>query len=138
MCDNRNLKYVACPYTQGTSNLSKEDAEALKKSRHLQATKAASQLFCKGIISYSPLTCGFPMEQEMSEEHVEDYDAWIQMCLTILEHCDEVYVLCLQGWSKSKGVKIEVAYAKANKLKISYINFDAEGNLMFLDKKPKE
>ena len=48
-----------------------------------------------------------------------NYDIGLDMCLKILEKCDEMYVL--PDWENSKGCLQEIGFCKANGIKIRYL-----------------
>ena len=143
MCDNRNLVYLATAYTQGTDKLSKRAATKLKKERHKASNQAAAKMFEMGITVYSPITHGPLLEPLMSPEAADDWSRWIVHCLSILEHCAEVWVFCQEGWDKSAGVKVEVSYAMDHKLPVKYCWFENQtldnlvGDFIVADK-PKD
>lgn len=46
------------------------------------------------------------------------YEAYMPICLAMLECCDIIYML--DNWEDSKGAKVELAYAKLQGKKIIY------------------
>lgn len=51
------------------------------------------------------------------------YEFWDRYCLNILKRCDEMHVLCLEGWDKSRGVAAEIQFCKDNNIPIRYISY---------------
>ncbi|KKN77736.1 hypothetical protein LCGC14_0357100 [marine sediment metagenome] len=106
--------YLACPYSSGYMNVKRERFEAV--------TKKAAELMKSGHTVYSPIvSCHW-----MAIEHnlSTDWDYWKELDKTFIEWCDEVWVLCLDGWKESKGVTAEVEIAKELGRKIVYLDVD--------------
>lgn len=56
-------------------------------------------------------------------------DFWLKQDFAILKKCDKMFVLMLEGWEKSYGVKEEIKYAKANNIPIEYLEHNMIGQL---------
>lgn len=93
--------YLASPYTH-------PDPDVML-SRVAQSAIAAGQLMQEDYHIYSPLVHCHSIASAMKAE--KPYDFWISHCLHILETCNHLVVLPLQGWKTSKGVALEVAHA---------------------------
>lgn len=104
-----NITYLASPYTS--------DINATQISRYEAACRACYLLSVQGVQVYSPICHWHPIVE--LGYHVK-YETLIAIDLEILQHCKELYVLCLYGWEKSSGVQREIEHAKKYKLKISY------------------
>ena len=50
------------------------------------------------------------------------YESWKSRCRQLIEVSDKLVVIKTPGWEKSVGVADEIAYAKANRLPIEYID----------------
>lgn len=96
------LIYLASPYTH--------NAASVRQLRFEQVCEVAGRLMSKGLHVFSPiahthciaLMAGLPCEIRYWEE----YDR------KILSRCDELWVLTLDGWIESKGVKFEIKVAR--------------------------
>lgn len=104
--------YLALPYTG-------REQESFK-----EANQTAADLMSQGHIVFSPIShthpiavqCGLPGHWEF----------WRQFDIAFIEWCDELYVLCSEGWERSKGVKAEIDIALALGRRVRYLNTDGE------------
>lgn len=94
------MVYVAAPYWH-------ED-ETVRNYRRRKAIEYSEMLFRKGVPFYSPL-----MYSERFAKNKAKEGYWIQHGLRMVDICDEMRVLCLEGWEDSGGVKGEMARAEA-------------------------
>ena len=96
--------YLACPYSH------KDKKVRLKRVE--QANKKAAELMEEGHLVFSPLSHSHPISEYCNVDPM-DHDFWLRQDLWILRGvCDELHVLCLEGWSDSKGVQAEVKVAE--------------------------
>lgn len=94
--------YLATPYSHPD--------ETVKEERYRKALEATAEFLRQGITVYSPIVhChilhfgyGLPMEWEFWRKH--------DFCM--LAAAEFLFVLMLDGWEKSVGVKAEVEEAK--------------------------
>lgn len=92
--------YLACPFRH-------EDKQIMRK-RCAAVLYTAAQLSSNGKYVFSPLTHNgilVDLCQNVTGEH------WMQFDLTILNVCQRLIVLKMEGWESSKGVQIEIAFA---------------------------
>jgi len=106
--------YLACPYSHRHKHI--------KKIRTLQADVKAAELMEHGYRVFSPISHSAPIAEFCSPENNSSYDFWLNQDFWILEVCDELHVLCIKGWDKSKGVAAEIF--KATELGIPIIYHD--------------
>jgi len=104
--------YLACPYSH--------ENEKVREKRVEMATKAAAKLMEDGHQVFSPITHTHPISK-YTNKHPCDNDFWMVQDLWILVACNEIYVLCLDGWEFSKGVEEEVKVAYRLNKKITYL-----------------
>lgn len=102
------LIYLACPY-------SSPDLLTMRE-RTLKATAKTAELMAKGYNVFSPLTHSDSVADFLDPELRWSHDFWLSRDFQILSRCDEVHVLCLDGWNESYGVGEEIK--KAQKLGI--------------------
>jgi nucleoside 2-deoxyribosyltransferase len=107
------LIYLACPYTH-------EDV-SVREERTKEVTRVAARLMLEGFNVFSPITHSHYINDFMPEEIKCDFDFWIERDFQILDGCDELFVLCLDGWRNSKGVKAEISFAKKKGIPITYL-----------------
>lgn len=106
------LVYVASPYSHHNS--------AVVESRHREVMHFMTQLAATryDLVPFSPiLHC-----HEWAKRHdlPSDAEFWRRQNLTMIRHCDELHVCCLDGWTDSKGVAVEIQFAKDIGLPIVY------------------
>jgi hypothetical protein len=70
---------------------------------------------------YSPIAHGIALEPHLPTKLADDHDFWMRHCLNMLGRCDSLRVYCIYGWRESKGVQMEIEYAKNAKLPITYL-----------------
>ncbi len=114
MLDNyQSLRiYLACPYSH--------DSRVIKVNRYRAATQKVGELMRQGYIVYSPITSSHPVVSQCRDMPT-GWDYWEKADRTFLEWCDEVWVLCLDGWKESKGVQAEIKIAEELGKKVVYI-----------------
>ena len=109
-----NVIYVASPY-----NHPDDDFRYLN---FLRVSKYSAKMIANGYVALSPIAYGHPL---LSYEKMPyDFEFWSNFCLSLLSKCDELHVLTLDGWDKSRGVLEEIEFAKNNSIPIKYINYD--------------
>lgn len=98
--------YLACPYSH-------PDPE-VRKSRYEAVNIAAAKIILSGHVVYSPIShshgitnTGLPM----------DWNFWKRIDQEFIRWADQVWILQLEGWRNSHGVKAEMNLA-FNELKL--------------------
>ena len=105
--------YLACPYTH--------DDPKVQRKRADSATAIAAKMMTMGLVVFSPLTHGHQIEKALFADEM-DHSAWMAQCLPFLSLADTLYVLQLPGWTLSKGVEIEMEYAKRHGIPIEFLS----------------
>jgi hypothetical protein len=107
--------YLASPYTHHNADVRHERFEA--------ACRAAAELIRQGKTVFSPVAhshtiCkyGLPLDWLFWEKHDRH----------LLEQCDEVVVLMLDGWEESVGVQAEISIAYDLRKPVSFLAVNAE------------
>ena len=101
------LTYLACPFRHNDINI--------QKKRCAAAHYVAAKLSLQGHYIFSPLTHNeilVDLVRNLPGEH------WLQFDLVILSICQRLLILKLEGWESSKGIQIEIAFAKENGISI--------------------
>ena len=112
MQDYKPLKiYLACPYSH-------EDILA-RKARFVEVTKKAGEMMKAGYLVYSPVTVCHPIVTKCDVSTGWDY--WKELDKSFIEWCDEVWVVCLDGWKESKGIQAEIEIAKELGKEVKYL-----------------
>lgn len=102
--------YLASPYTGTTEQ---------REQRFIAVCKAAAELMQLGTVIYSPIAHGHVIEQHMGG--IQSHAFWMDQCLAMLRRADRLLVLCLPGWKDSKGVALEIEFAKNNNIPCVFI-----------------
>lgn len=89
------------------------------QNRVAVVSKYCGRLLNDGIIALSPVCFGHQIVTHCSLPN--DFNYWDKFSISVLSKCDEIHVLKISGWKKSKGVQAEIKYAIKNKIKIKYI-----------------
>jgi len=106
------MVYLASPYRHPDYRVVKERFE--------KVCKVTASLLSLGQNVFSPIVySGQLVEYGLPQN---DWDFWKKIDLEILSKCDCLFVLTIEGWDKSLGVKEEMEYAKKNGIPIRYIN----------------
>ena len=95
------LTYLACPFRHTDT--------FIQKKRCAAAHYVAALLSSQGHHVFSPLTHNeilIDLIRNMPKEH------WLEFDLAILSVCQRLLILKLEGWEDSKGIQLEVAFAK--------------------------
>jgi uncharacterized protein DUF1937 len=113
------LTYLACPYSHPEASVRLERFEAVNR--------AAAKLMAEGEHIFSPISHTHPIALAgalpLGWEFWEAYDRAILRC------CARVYVLQLDGWTESAGVRGELLIAEEFGLEVVYLapEFAKEG-----------
>ncbi len=109
----RKIIYLASPYSH-------PDAQVMQ-ARCKAAQKAAAKLMQDGNTVISPIAHSHGVADFLPDELRLDNDFWMEQDLPLLAHCDELLVLCLEGWEASKGIKQEIAFASKRGIPIQFL-----------------
>lgn len=114
---NKPLIYLAGPYTHSDPSVMEE--------RGLKHGEWAGKLLREGLLIYCPIaeTEGIAKACHMTGT---DWNTWREKDLAQLIRCDQMWVLTLDGWDKSLGVKGEVKFCLNNNIPISLIDVNNE------------
>ncbi len=93
--------YLASPYSHPDINVREE--------RFCAACQAAAHLMWEGHLVFSPVAHTHPIAEFGLPT---EWSFWERQDRALLERCDDVIVLTLDGWDESVGVLAEVQIAK--------------------------
>ena len=98
--NREGLTYVASPYWD-------PDPEVIR-ARRRQALEATIRLVNQRITAFCPVV--YTSELHLAGAHGEN---WYDFDLTFLARAERMVVLKIPGWDKSRGILIEIGFAKA-------------------------
>lgn len=81
----------------------------IRISRYRAALRASAELMDRGELVFSPVAYGHAFEEKHRQEFPAEY--WMRLCLATLPICHKLYVLTIDGWRVSNGVKKECVLA---------------------------
>lgn len=105
--------YLASPYTHPDSSI--------RHKRAAQAARAAQQLARAGYAVFAPVPYSVSV---IGEETLKTHKEWLEFDVTFLAFSDEMVILAIDGWDRSKGIYDEVQFALRFTLPITVWNPD--------------
>jgi hypothetical protein len=106
--------YLAAPYTGDKETIEQRMVLVCKTIAKMQAAgqHVVSPLLMHFILKHAPLP--------------SDWNFWKTYSVELLQRCDELYVLCLDGWKESPGVMEEIELARTFQKPVTYLpaNFE--------------
>lgn len=91
------LCYIASPYSHYKAGLD---------AAYADVGAATWKLHAAGIKAYSPIVYCHPIARAMGVDPL-DADFWMALAKPVLERCDALVIIRLEGWDKSYGMSIE-------------------------------
>jgi hypothetical protein len=110
--------YLATPYSDPDENV--------KEKRFIAVTRLTGKLMNDGYIVYSPITACHPVSKLCKLPG--DWKYWETLDRSFIDWADEIWVLCIEGWSSSVGVAAEIKIAKETGKPVKYI--DRKGTIL--------
>lgn len=90
--------YLASPYSSRN--------EQLRVARYNAVCAVAAELLREGLLVFSPIAHSHPLAAYALPI---EFDFWQRYCLSFLRYwATELYVLTLEGWNTSQGVRAEI------------------------------
>lgn len=99
--------YLAAPYSHEDPTIRNDRAE-------LASLAAANIMEGFRHAVYSPITHGHRVHEHLRRKG--DHAFWMNQCLPILHRCEELWLLPLEGWDKSRGVDEELKFCWFNRI----------------------
>jgi hypothetical protein len=107
--------YLAAPYTfNGTS----EHDVVLARVQAID--EFAASVFQMGHYVFSPISHTHPIKVASDGKLPGGFAFWANYDYRMIDFCDELWVLKLDGWEKSVGVRAEIEYAERNRKPVVY------------------
>lgn len=110
-----NLIYLASVYSQGNAGPNK------RTRRFKKACQKAAELMRQGYNVFSPIAHSHPIEIH-GLDTIEDHDFWLKQDFAVLERCNKLVVMKMDGWKKSIGINAEIKFAEEHGIPIEYID----------------
>lgn len=107
--------YLAAPYTHKEISV--------RRSRFFATTKAAAALIDRGHIIMSPLIMTHPIDQILYKDGGQlNSGYWIRFDEAFMSNCAELWILTLDGWKKSKGIRREIEFFEKRGRPVIYLD----------------
>lgn len=103
--------YVASPYSHEKYNV--------RFQRYVKTLEYTNYLIRHNRPAFSPIVYGYFFEHFCGANG--SFESWIEFNDSILKRCDEMHVLMLDGWDKSRGIAHEKRLAETLNLPITHI-----------------
>lgn len=97
--------YLAAPYSSPHADI--------RESRVAEASRVAARLMEQGYVVFSPITHGNAVADHLPKACLLSHEFWMRQCLSMLEVCDWLIILPLEGWRESRGLEVERRHAEA-------------------------
>lgn len=108
----KELTYLASPYTHVHPHL--------REMRFQSVCKVAGELMLRGYKIYSPIAHTHPIAVYGSLPI--HWDFWKQYDMAILDCCKEMFILTLDGWLASKGIRNEFSICRDMGIPVSLVD----------------
>jgi hypothetical protein len=105
--------YVAIPYGNPDNKIVID--------RVVKASTYCARLLATGRPCISAIVYGDPLVRYYEKDMKADWEAWKDLCTTLICASEEFHVLMVDGWKESKGVQAEIDLADELGLPITYI-----------------
>lgn len=115
---SRPLIYLASPHSH--------PQVTVRHLRYVQVVKAAACLMKQGKMVFCPIAHSHPIHHEMMKLGASEpeWNFYREFDTKILSICDELWVLTLDGWKDSRGIKGEIEFASLLPIPIRYVDYE--------------
>jgi len=115
----KELNYLASPYSlNGTAD------RGILRTRYEQNARCSLKLTMQGLNVYSPVVYHHAI-QEVCGYVDRPTNFWLELDFGILKLASGMFVLQLDEWQRSIGVKREIEFARENDIPVTFIHPDA-------------
>lgn len=105
----KQIAFLASPYSHSEADV--------REQRYCEAITATKWLLDNGWHVYSPIVS----THRVADESRMTYHSWALFNYHMIDACDYVVVLCINGWIQSIGVAEEIKYAHAGHKPVLYL-----------------
>lgn len=120
--------YLASPFWH--------ESEEVRLLRVNLVRKAAAELMEKGYVVYSPIAHCIDISKHLYSANRHSHEFWMKQDLPILQRCDALWVLMLDGWRQSRGLQAEIHFATDRSIPTVFTTGEAIAN--FADRTDKD
>lgn len=106
-----DLLYLASPYSHPDASV--------REARFQAAARAAAWLFQRGHMVFSPIAHAHPIA--LHGGLALGWQHWGRFDSLMLEKCNVLFVLTLDGWRESAGIAAEIAEAERLRMPVRYM-----------------
>jgi Domain of unknown function (DUF1937) len=122
--------YLAAPYTH--------ESQQVQADRARQISVCAAALLADGFNVYSPISHGVALEtasMDVGDHRVRMFShaRWLEICKPMVDAAERLFVLPLPGYMDSKGLAMEIEWAKTQGKKVVLLSHLVQG---LLDRRP--
>ena len=103
--------YLASPYSHPN--------ESVRKLRFELVCSYTAELMKSGYVVFSPIAHSHPISAYL--DNPNDGNFYLKQDLEMLPLFDEMWVLTLDGWQDSRGIKKEMEFAEKNNIRVRLI-----------------
>src|SRR5690349_18881064 len=107
------LIYIASPYSHPDP--------AVRQKRYEDVSAYTAKRMMEGAVVYSPIAFNHPLS--VRYEMPTDWVFWKHFDCRMIDKCDAMEVLMLDGWDTSVGVSAEVVYAREREMRVSWVSY---------------
>lgn len=107
------LIYLASPYSHPD--------RVVRKWRYRMACHGTARLLEAGHLVYSPIVHSHPLTHYGLPT---DWGYWKRLDEAMLQRCDELWVLLLDGWAASAGIQAEIQLAERRGMPRRYVRLE--------------
>ena len=105
-----SIIYLASPYSHNSA--------AVREDRYLSARRFTILQLQRGVAIFSPIVYGKDMETQIGTA----FEPWANLNDSMIRACAELWVLMLDGWEKSRGIRHELQLAQDLGKPIKYLD----------------
>lgn len=105
--------YLASPYS--------DKSYLVRHQRYIHVSEVTAQLLRQGLHVYSPIVHCHEIAKRFSLP--KDFSFWEAYNYAMLEQAASLYILELEGWEKSRGVRGEIQFARKHNISITQLPY---------------
>lgn len=115
--------YLASPFTYKSKGISMKVRFYREYLRYREVSKSAAILQHRyKVVIFPPITISYQFKELYPKKFGTTFKDWKDIDICAIDHCDEIWVLMMDGWKESVGVQAEIKHAKKNKIPIRYVS----------------